>query len=192
MHRICVVGCSGGGKTTFAASLARRLKLPHLELDSLYHQTGWNSLPTDELRRKVSKFSSQPAWVVDGNYMSQIGEITWSHADSIVWIDTPRLVATARVARRTLGRLILRKELWNGNREQWRQVLSRDPERSIIMWAWKMHNKYTDRYETAMKDPRWRHVRFVRLRTPREARRFLRSLGDDDDCSTTKDESSSA
>ena len=179
MHKICVMGCSGGGKTTFAALLAQSLELPHLELDSLYHQAGWNSLSTAEFRARVEKFTSHDEWVVDGNYITEVGDITWGGADSIIWLDTPRLVATARVVRRTLGRVFLRKELWNGNREDWRQVLSRDPERSIVVWAWKMHDKYTDRYESAMTDPRWRHIRFVRLRTRREVRRFLRSLGFD-------------
>jgi adenylate kinase family enzyme len=167
--------------------LAQRLELPHLELDSLYHQSGWNSLSTDEFRARVEKFTGQDEWVVDGNYISQLGDITWGGADSIVWMDTPRLVATARVVRRTLGRVLLRTELWNGNREDWRQVLSRDPERSIVVWSWKMHDKYTDRYETAMKDPRWSHIGFVRLRTRREVRRFLRSLGSDNHDSTTPD-----
>lgn len=176
MHRICVVGCSGGGKTTFAASLARRLKLPHLELDSIYHQPGWSSLSTEDFRRGVGEFTSQTEWVLDGNYYSQVGLVTWERADTVVWLDTPRVVATARVVRRTLGRLLLRKKLWNGNRERWRLVLSPDPERSILVWAWKMHGKYTDRYEAAMHDPRWQHIRFLRLRTRREVRTFLQSV----------------
>ena len=127
MHKICVVGCAGGGKTTFAKLLAQRLGLAYLELDSIYHQPEWSSLGTEDFRRRVEEFTSQTEWVVDGNYISEIGDITWGRADSVVWIDTPRRVATARVVRRTLGRLLLRKELWNGNRERWRLVLSRDP-----------------------------------------------------------------
>lgn len=173
MQRVCVVGCAGGGKTTLAASLARRLSLPHLELDSIYHQPGWRSLSTEVFRSKVEDFTSQSRWVIDGNYATQVGDITWGRADTIVWIDASRLVATARVARRTFGRLLVRKELWNGNRERLRQALSRDPEKSIIVWAWKMHDKYTDRYEKALKDPNWQHVRFVRLRGAREITAFL-------------------
>jgi len=56
MHRVCVVGCSGSGKTTFAALLAHKLGLPHLELDSIYHQSEWTSLPNCRVpssRRRV-------------------------------------------------------------------------------------------------------------------------------------------
>lgn len=114
---------------------------------------------------------------MDGNYNSDVGDITWGRVDSIVWMDTSRLVATGRVVRRTLGRLFRKKELWNGNRERWRQVLSRDPGTSIVMWAWKMHDKYTGQYEAAMEDSSWRHISFVRLRNSREVKVFLRSLG---------------
>ncbi len=173
MQRACIIGCAGGGKTTLATALAQRLSLPHLELDSIYHQPGWQSLSSEEFRSKVEEFTNQSRWVIDGNYVTHIGDITWGRADTIVWIDTPRLVATARVVRRTFGRVLVRKELWNGNRERLRQALSRDPEKSIIVWAWKMHNKYTERYEKAMEDPNWQHVRFVRLKSAREIRAFL-------------------
>jgi adenylate kinase family enzyme len=173
MRKICVVGCSGSGKTTFARRLAETLDVPHLELDSIYHQAGWEALATEEFRAKVGGFADQNGWVIDGNYFTQIGDITWDAADSVVWMDPSRLVATERVVRRTLGRVLLHKELWNGNRENWRDVLSRDPEKSIIAWAWKMHGKYKERYETAMTDPRWRHLRFTRLQSQGEVRRFL-------------------
>ena len=176
MRKICVVGCSGGGKTTFAKLLADALQLPHLELDSIYHQPNWTSLSRDEFRSKVEAFTAQSAWVVDGNYYSDIGDITWERADTVVWMDTPRLVATGRVMKRTFGRIVLRKELWNGNRERLREALSRDPERSIIVWAWARHNKYTDRYATAMHDERWQHIRFERVRSPQEASELLRSV----------------
>lgn len=175
-RRICVVGCSGGGKTTMARSLAQRLRLPHLELDSVYHQPGWESLATADFRKKVNAFTSQSEWVVDGNYNSEIGDITWDRADTIVWMHPSQLVATARVARRTFGRLLSRKELWNGNREHWRYALSTDPEKSIIAWAWKMHDKYNESYGSAISDPKWAHLRFVRLSTARDAEAFLEEL----------------
>jgi adenylate kinase family enzyme len=159
-----------------AHSLAQRLGLPHLELDSVFHQPDWKSLPTEEFRKKVDAFTSQDEWVVDGNYNSEIGDITWGRADTVVWMDPPRITATARVARRTFGRLLSRKELWNGNRERWRYALSTDPERSIVAWAWKMHDKYNELYESAIADPKWAHLRFVRLSTAREAEAFLKEL----------------
>jgi adenylate kinase family enzyme len=44
MQRVSVVGSSGSGKTTLAAQIARCLGAPHLELDSVFHQPGWEPL----------------------------------------------------------------------------------------------------------------------------------------------------
>ncbi|WP_245993300.1 hypothetical protein [Xylanimonas allomyrinae] len=77
-----------------------------------------------------------------------------------------------RVIRRTLARGITRRELWHGNRERLANLLSRDPEQNIVRWAWTEHARYRARYAAlAATDPR-----VVRLRSPREARRWLRSL----------------
>lgn len=35
MRRVSVIGASGSGKTTFAAALAERMGVPHIELDTM-------------------------------------------------------------------------------------------------------------------------------------------------------------
>ena len=125
-------------------------------------------------RERVARATRSNGWIVDGNYASTLQDILWSRADTIIWLDLPRGVATRRVFLRTLSRLISRRELWNGNRERWRDQLSQDPTKSIIVWAWSRHGKYAQRYEDDMRDPRWSHVHFLRLRTPAEVKDFLR------------------
>jgi adenylate kinase family enzyme len=50
---VSVVGNSGSGKSTMAAALARRLGVPHVELDGLKDQPGWTELPRDEFAARV-------------------------------------------------------------------------------------------------------------------------------------------
>ncbi|MGI9005159.1 MAG: hypothetical protein ACR2FU_02995 [Streptosporangiaceae bacterium] len=76
MQRISVVGNSGSGKTTLARRPATALGVPHLELDPVFHQIGWQPLETGEFRRLVSEFTAGPGWVVDGNY-SKGQDIVW-------------------------------------------------------------------------------------------------------------------
>jgi hypothetical protein len=47
--------------------------------------------------------------MIDGNYGSRVQDLVWARADTVVWLDLPRRVVVTRVARRTVGRVILRK-----------------------------------------------------------------------------------
>jgi adenylate kinase family enzyme len=163
-----VVGNSGSGKTTIAARLAAALAVPHLELDSVFHQPGWQPLPRPEFRARVSEFTSADGWVVDGNY-SSVSDIVWDRADTVVWLDPPRWRVMRQLVWRTLRRATLSAELWNGNREQWRNMLSADPEKSIIRWAWTRDQVYRDRYLAASADPAHAHLEFIRVRSPADA-----------------------
>jgi adenylate kinase family enzyme len=175
MTRISIVGASGAGKTTLARAAAARLQVPHIELDALFHQPGWTELPRAEFRAVVAERVAGDAWVACGNY-SAVQDLVWARADTVVWLDPPRRTATRRVTVRTLERAVLRRELWNGNREQLRNVVRWDPERNIIRWTWTRHGVYRARYQAASVDPRWAHLRFVRLASRREVARWLEGL----------------
>jgi adenylate kinase family enzyme len=110
--------------------------------------------------------------VLDGNY-SRTREVTWSRATTFVWLDYPRWVGTWRTIRRTTGRLLFRHELWNGNRERWRNLL--EPGHPI-RWSWQQHPLCRANYEQATTDPRWAHVDVIRLRSPADTRALLEHL----------------
>jgi adenylate kinase family enzyme len=175
MRRISVVGNSGSGKTTVARAIAAAMGVPHLELDSVFHQPHWQQLDTDEFRRIVTEFTAGDGWVVDGNY-SRVRDIVWNRADTVVWIDPPRHRVMRQLIARTLRRMATGAELWNGNKERWRYLFKLDPEESIILWAWTSHRKYQERYLSAQADPANAHLSFVRLRSPAETAALLREL----------------
>ena len=155
-----------------AAALAVALGVPHVELDAIYHQSGWMPLSEDDFRARVAAATATPSWVVDGNY-SVAREIAWERADTVVWFDLPYAIVLGRTIRRTLRRVITREELWNGNKEPFSNLWSLNPEKSIIAWAATRHRVYRGRYAEAERDPRWGHVRFVRLRSQAEVDAFL-------------------
>jgi adenylate kinase family enzyme len=134
VRRVSVVGTSGVGKSTVASSLARLLGADFLELDSLQHQADWTPLPTPEFRVRVAAVAEGERWVIDGNY-SRVQDIVWARADTVVWLDLPRRTVMRRVIWRTLRRVGGRVELWNGNRERWRNFFALDKEESVIVWA---------------------------------------------------------
>jgi adenylate kinase family enzyme len=172
VQRISVVGNTGSGKTTVASGLAAALGVPHLELDAVFHQPGWQPLETGEFRRIVSEFTAGPSWIVDGNY-SDVRDIVWDGADTVIWVDPPRHRVMRQLIARTLRRMTTGAELWNGNRERWSYLFNR--EESIILWAWTHHRKYRDRYLAAQADPAHAHLAFIRLRTPAETAALMRT-----------------
>ena len=85
--RLLVTGNAGSGKTTLAAGLASDLGVPHVELDGLYHGPGWTPAEPDMFRARVRLATAEPAWVIDGNYTSIVGQILRDRAGVVIaWI----------------------------------------------------------------------------------------------------------
>lgn len=176
-RRISIVGTTGSGKSTLARRISAKLGIPHLELDAVHHQADWTPMPENEFRAAVAELIAQRAWVADGNYHGKLGDLVWTRADTVIWFDLPRARVMAQLIRRTVGRALTRRELWNGNREDWRNMFSHNPERSVIAWGWHTHARNRARYLAARDDPAYRHLEFVRIRSHRDARAVLDALG---------------
>ena len=157
-----MVGNSGSGKSTLARALAVKLGVLYVELDAIFHQPDWTPLPEDEFRARVAAIVDRDRWVIDGNYRT-IQPIVWQRADTVIWLDPPRWTVMRQIVWRTLRRAAGRVELWNGNRERWRNLFTLDPQKSVIAWAWTSHAKNRAGYRAAALDQANRHLTFIRL-----------------------------
>jgi adenylate kinase family enzyme len=175
VRRISVVGNSGSGKTTLAAAVASAMGVPYLELDSVFHQPGWQPLETVLFRASVAEFVAGDSWVVDGNY-SKVADLIWQRADTVLWLDLPRRRVMSQLAGRTLRRMVTRTELWNGNTESFRNLFRLDPNESILRWAWTQHHAYAERYRAAQCDPANQHLTFIRVTSRAAAARLVSGL----------------
>ncbi len=110
--------------------------------------------------------------MVDGNY-SVVRDLVLARADAAVLLHPPRHRVMRRLVRRTIRRIVTSEELWNGNREDPRNLLSMDPETNILLWAWTTHDRRAARFAEEMADPRWRDVRFLRYSDDVSADRVL-------------------
>jgi adenylate kinase family enzyme len=172
MRRVSIVGVPCSGKTTIGRRLATSLGVPFVEIDEIFHQPGWEDLPLDDFRSRVSDAVSRDEWVVDGNY-SAVQDLVWQRAETVVWLDLPRRVVMRRVVMRTVRRASTREELWNGNREPLSNFYRWDPQKNIVRWAWVKYADYGDRYAAAIEDPLHAHIRFIRLRSAAEVDAFV-------------------
>ncbi|OEC61501.1 MULTISPECIES: P-loop NTPase family protein [Pseudomonadaceae] len=174
-QRISIVGGSGAGKTYLAKLLSQRLGLPHIEQDAIFHQPGWQPLPRDEFRERVTQALAEPRWVVEGSY-SATRPLILARAETVIWLDLPRTLVMYQIVTRTLGRLLTRKTLWNGNRERLRNVISLDPSRSIILWSWTRHGLYRERVIAEQQDPANAGIHYIRIRSRADLHTLLGRL----------------
>jgi adenylate kinase family enzyme len=140
-QRIVVAGSSGSGKTTLAAVIGRSLKVPHVEIDALFHGPGWTRRPAFE--DDVRRFVAQPAWVTEWQY-SQVRDLLAARAQLLVWLDLGRPRVMTQVARRTVQRRLRRQLLWNGNLEPALWTVFTDRVH-IVRWAWSTHRSTRQR-----------------------------------------------
>ena len=174
MERVIVVGTSCSGKTTLAQQLSRALGSPHVELDAIHWQPGWQERPVDEVRQMAGEAAAGGGWVMDGNY-SAVRDIVWGRATAVVWLNYPFRVVLWRCLCRTIRRAITREELFSGNRESFRKsFLSRD---SIILWTVTSHRRIRREYRRILDDGEFPHLRVIELRGPSGAAEFVASLG---------------
>lgn len=173
-RRFVVQGPSGSGKSTLARALARSLDASYLELDSIYHQPDWTPLDGQAFRDTVATFAAHERWVCDGNYRV-VRDLLWSRADVIIFIDLPKYQVIGRLFRRTVRRSLRREELWNGNRESLRNLVSTNPERNIVLWSWNTYARYRDDVpnEARAQAP---HAEIKVLRGAKAVDEFLRDV----------------
>jgi adenylate kinase family enzyme len=174
-RRIVVRGTSGSGKSTLACRVAEVLDVEHVELDAVFHQPGWTPLDDETFRERIASVADGAAWVACGNYRV-VADLLVARADTIVLYDLPRWTVMSRIVRRTLRRLVRHEELWNGNRERWQNLVSTNPEESVIAWAWTTH---ADRHLGVMEflaHPPRDDLRLIHLASTTDERRFYDGL----------------
>lgn len=99
MCKVLVIGSGGAGKSTLAAHLGERTGLPVVHLDALYWRAGWVETSKHEWTRTVEALVERDAWIMDGNYEGTL-DLRLAACDTVVFLDTPRLVCLWRVIKR--------------------------------------------------------------------------------------------
>ncbi|MBK1880963.1 adenylate kinase [Luteolibacter pohnpeiensis] len=175
LDRINVIGTSGSGKSVFARRLAERLAAPLIEMDRLYWHSNWSPSTDNEFFDKLKNQLSGSRWILDGNYTRTVS-MKWEQVETVIWLDYTFLRTITRAVKRAMLRSWSKQEIWpgSGNRETFRKsFLSRD---SIILWSIKTHSKNQLKYQSAIVDERYSHIRFIRFIHPNQAEAWLQSL----------------
>ena len=172
LKRVSIVGTSGSGKTYVGAEIAKRLGIKHVELDAIHWLPGWQELPTEEFRERLTEETSRESWVIDGNY-SKGRDIVWRRAEAVVWLDLPFRIVFWRILRRTVKRILTREKLWNDNVENLDALIGLD---SMPYWVVKTYWRRKKEYPMLLSKPEYGHLELIRLKSDREIKDWLNTL----------------
>ena len=179
-RRIHILGNTGAGKSTLAARLARALDVPFVELDALNWEPGWvglNATNPEALEQRIREATAGDGWVVAGSYIGFSQRVFWPKLQTVVWLDLPLAQLVWRIVARSWRRWRSKELLWGTNYERfWPQLMVWRKEKSLIWWAVIQQRRKRRSMLEYMADPRWAHVRFVRLTSAAEIEAFTRAV----------------
>ena len=97
--RVAVIGCPGGGKSTFSRALRDTTGLPLYHLDALYWRPDRTTLSREEFYPLMQEIIARDEWIIDGNYQSTM-EWRVAACDLVVFLDFPAEVCLSGVRAR--------------------------------------------------------------------------------------------
>ena len=136
-HRVLVIGCSGGGKSTLSQKIATRFGLDYQSLDrDVRWLPGWIERERAEQRELTATLVSRDNWVMDGTGSSSF-DLRLPRTQLVLWVRVGRWRCLLGVARRVMasyGRV--RPDMAPGCPEQL-------PDRDFLSYIWNFERKYT-------------------------------------------------
>lgn len=163
-----VLGCSGSGKSTFAAGLAARTGLPLIHLDQESWLPGWvERFEHAQWLEHVAKLAAGERWIMDGNYSATF-PIRLPRATAIFWLDLTRAQCLTNVLRRMLrdyGRV--RPSAAPGCPERW--------DWEFLRFIWNWHARSKPRQRRILAQPEYAPL-VTRFTSQRAAAQWLAAL----------------
>jgi predicted kinase len=171
-QRILVIGRTGSGKTTLARALATALGVPHVELDSLFFNPDFSTVPLEVLRERTRAAIAGDHWVTDGNKRA-VRDLVWPRADTIIWLDYSLAVSLWRLGKRALWRSSVIKAQAAESGEKKGVAKKFLAAAKGVLTALSSHRGQRREYPLLFALPENQHLAVVRLRSPRAAQRWL-------------------
>ena len=159
--RVAVIGCPGGGKSTFSRALRDRVDLPLYHLDAIYWRDDRTHLSREEFYPLMQEIIAREEWIMDGNYNATL-EWRISACDLLIFLDYPAEVCLEGVRARRGQKRSDMPWVEEGNDEEFLEFI-RAFETESRPRIWELIGKYPDKA-------------VVTFRSREEAERYLREL----------------
>jgi len=166
MKQIVIVGSGGAGKTRLARALGERLGLSVIHLDRHYWRPGWKGTPREVWRARERELLSGDAWIADGNYWNTL-EMRLERADTLIFLDLPRLLCTWRVLKRVFT-------YRPGSRPDMAEGCPERVSLPFLRWVWTYPEKQRPKILGILDQHRT--LRVVHLKSDRDVVRLLEEV----------------
>ena len=159
-----IIGSGGAGKSTLARELGSILSLEVIHLDTLYWNPGWVETPKPEWQSIIEDLTLRELWIMDGNYSGTL-DIRLAIADTVIFLDFPRLLCLWRVIKRS----------WQYAGQSRPDMASGCPERLTweflkYVWTYPITRRPKILNKLSQLAP---NQQVIILREPKEVREFL-------------------
>ncbi|MCA1031458.1 DNA topology modulation protein [Bacillus timonensis] len=167
MKKVVIIGSGGAGKSTLARKLGEKLQLDVHHMDRLFWKPGWVLATRDEQIALQKELTENEAWVFDGNYSGTL-QIRLQAADTIIFLDFPRLLCLYRVLKR-------RWMYHNKTRPDMAEDCPEKLDLQFLKWVWSYPSaKKPGIMEELKKLPSDKKVYI--LKSPKEVEQFLHTI----------------
>lgn len=162
-----ILGGSGAGKSHLALRLSALGRLPSYHMDELSWRPGFVHRTTAEMDSLTRAIHAQDCWVLEGGHYETSRERA-HRAHLLVWLDLSPAVQSMRVIRRAIRHHgEVRPCMAEGCPEHFgRHTID------VVRYVWETRRFHCEKIEEAVAAAP-AGLRIARLRTARQARRFL-------------------
>jgi adenylate kinase family enzyme len=163
MKRVLVIGSGGAGKSTCARALGEILDIPVVHLDAEFWRPGWERTPQNEWEARIDELVRGESWIMDGNF-GGTRERRIRAADTIIFLDLPRMLCLYRVAKRAV-------RYYGRNRPDMAEGCDEKLDLEFLLWVWNYPN--SGRVRTLRDLAKTEGKRVIVLKSRKAVKEFL-------------------
>ncbi|QQE13139.1 hypothetical protein JD969_06665 [Planctomycetota bacterium] len=177
INRITIIGCCGGGKSTLAKHLSKKLSIPRHDLDDLFWHEDWVLTPKEKQPAVLAPIIEDDEWIIDSNYAATLLAERFNRSDLIIHIDLPTWFCLFRISKRSILQFLnieksLPKRIQEAHKTKRQKTLS---DLAFYRYVYRFKKRMHPKFEQALKQTQTQDKLIV-LKSKRQINNFINTF----------------